>query len=104
MSVTPTKGDMEERWSSGSRWDGGAEGETLAMDGLGGIVQAVDAVVSWRVKLGFGVGRRRKSKFQVACARRPGRRSLVRVPKQAAGSRGVSPTPLLFQAKPQSTA
>lgn len=46
MSVTPTKGGGEERWSSGSRWDGGAEGETSAMDGLGGIVQAVDVVRS----------------------------------------------------------
>lgn len=79
MSVTPTKGGGEERWSSGSRWDGGAEGETSAMDGLGGIVQAVDVVrpggeeeEGWVEKPSW-----MQKKIQIPrlpCARRPGRR------------------------------
>lgn len=109
MSVTPTKGDGEERWSSGSRWDGGAEGETSAMDGLGWYCPSggCDTVVKWRVRLRNRVGCRRKSKFQ-GCLRKTARTerraylaslaSLVRVPKQRPGrgrARIVCPPPLL---------
>lgn len=89
MIVTPTKGDGEERWSSGSRWDGGAEGETSAMDGLGGIVQAVDVVVRWSVKLEI----RREMQKKIQTPRLLARDAWTDEPSQgpqAAGSRGVA--------------
>lgn len=81
MNVTPTKGDGEGRWSSGSRWDGGAEGETSAMDGLGRYCPGSGCGGgNWTWRSG------RKSKIQ-GCLRKTDRtdESLVRVPQAAAG-------------------